>query len=293
MFALSDSFSPCPGVVYTPHYFRASDFLSNVVRGRGMDHSEYVFQRVEDQRELERLRLIEQVFDPASRRRLLGTGLQAGWRCLEVGPGAGSIMTWMGEVVGTTGQVVAVELDPKFLGESGRSNVEIMRADVRTAQLPQQSFDLVHARYVLIHIPDYEVALTKMFNCLKPGGRLVLEEPDFLASRGITGDEQGLVSFCKINQAIEQMYATRKMDCAPGLKLPALMQRRGLHHLTVENDAPLCAGGSGMATVMKMSAEQLRVKYLATGVVGQSVLNGIAGLPTIRTAGPSTTPPSP
>ena len=237
-----------------------------------MDHSEYVFQRVEDQRELERLRMIEQVFDPASRRRLLGTGLQAGWRCLEVGPGAGSIMTWMGEVVSTTGQIVAVELDPKFLGELGRSNVEIMRADIRTAQLPQQSFDLVHARYVLIHIPDYEVALTKMFNCLKPGGRLVLEEPDFSASRGITGDEQGLVSFCKINQAIEQMYATRKMDYALGLKLPALMQRRGLQGLTVENDAPLCAGGSGMATVMKMSAEQLREKYLATGVVGQSDL---------------------
>jgi hypothetical protein len=58
-----------------------------------MTQSEYVFQRVEDQRELERLRVIEVVFDPASRRRLLGTGLQAGWSYLEVGPGAGSIMT--------------------------------------------------------------------------------------------------------------------------------------------------------------------------------------------------------
>jgi hypothetical protein len=38
-----------------------------------MVQSEYVFQRGEDQRELERLRMIEQVFDPASRRRLLGT----------------------------------------------------------------------------------------------------------------------------------------------------------------------------------------------------------------------------
>ena len=57
-----------------------------------MGPSEYVFQRVEDQRELERFRMIEQVFDSASRKRLLATGLQAGWRCLEVGPGAGSIM---------------------------------------------------------------------------------------------------------------------------------------------------------------------------------------------------------
>jgi SAM-dependent methyltransferase len=218
--------------------------------------------------------MIELVFDPASRSRLLGTGLQAGWRCLEVGPGAGSIMTWMGEVVGPTGQVVAVDLDPKFLGEAERPNVTVVRADIRTAQLPQQSFDLVHARYVLIHLPDYEVALTKMFASLKPGGWLILEEPDFSASRGITGDEQGLASFCKVNQAIEQMYAERKMDYALGLKLPALMQGRGLQDLTVENDAPLCAGGSGMAIVMKMSTEQLREKYLATGVVGQSDLEG-------------------
>ena len=235
-----------------------------------MAQSEYVFQRVEDQRELERLRMIEQVFDPASRRRLLTTCLQTGGRCLEVGPGAGSVMTWMSEVIGPTGQIVAVDLDPKFLSEAERPNVTVVRADIRTAQLPQQSFDVVHARYVLIHLPDYEVALTKMFDSLKPGGWLVLEEPDFSASRGITGDELELASLRKINQAIERMYATLKMDYALGLKLPALMQRRGLQHLTVENDASLGAGGSGIATVMKMSAEQLREKYPATGVVGQS-----------------------
>ena len=237
-----------------------------------MAQSKYVFHQVEDQRELERLRMIEQVFDPASRRRLLGAGLQSSWRCLEVGPGAGSIMTWMSEVVGPAGQVLAVDLDPKFLSEAERPNVTVVRADIRTAQLPPQSFDVVHARYVLIHLPDYEVALTKMFDSLKPGGWLVLEEPDFSASRGITGDEQELVSMRKINRAIEQMYATLKMDYALGLKLPALMQQRGLEHLTVENDAPLCAGGTGLATVMKMSAEQLREKYLATGVVEQSDL---------------------
>ena len=232
-----------------------------------MTESAYVFQRVDDRREWERLRAIEGVFDPASRRRLLATGLKAGWHCLEVGPGAGSIMNWMGEVVGSTGQVVAVDLDPKFLSDKGQPNVSVVQADIRTAQLPQESFDVVHARYVLIHLADYEAALTEMLDCLKPGGWLVLEEPDFSASRGIAGEEEDLASVHKVNQAIEQMYATLRMDYALGLKLPGLLQQRGLKGLTVENEAPLCAGGSGMATVMKMSAEQLREKYLATGVV--------------------------
>ena len=68
------------------------------------------------------------------------------------------------------------------------------------------------------------------------------------------------------------MYAALSMDYALGLTLPALMQRRGLQHLTVDHGAPLCAGGSGMATMMKMSAEQLREKYLAIEVVGPSDL---------------------
>jgi ubiquinone/menaquinone biosynthesis C-methylase UbiE len=229
--------------------------------------SEYVFHRVEDQREMERLLLIEQVFDPASRRRLLATGLQAGWRCLEVGPGAGSIMTWMGEVVGPTGQVVAVDLDPKFLGEAGQSNVDIMRADIRTAQLPEQSFDLVHARYVLIHIPDYEAALNRMLGCLKPGGWLLLEEPDFSASRGIAGSAEQLAAVGRVNRAIKVMYDKLGMDYALGRRVKSLLQDRGLQSVTVENDGAPALGGSGLATIMKLSAVQLRGKYLATGVV--------------------------
>lgn len=240
---------------------------------RGQPRSDYVFQRAEDQKELERLRVIETVCDPASRRRLSGTGLRAGWRCLEVGPGAGSIMNWMGEMVGSTGQVVAVDLSTKFLADQHGSNVEILQEDFRTAALPPRSFDLVHARYVLIHMQDCEVALDRMLDCLKPGGWLVIEEPDFSASRGITGPEETLRSVQKVNQAIERMYRRLGMDFMLGVKLPSLLQRRGLRSLTVENEAPLSPGGSGMATIMKLSAVQLREKYLATGVVSEADLD--------------------
>jgi hypothetical protein len=40
----------------------------------------------------------------------------------------------------------------------------------------------------------------------------------------------------------------------------------------MEKDGPPSAGGSGMATIMKMSAVQLREKYLATGVVSDEDL---------------------
>lgn len=39
------------------------------------------------------------------------------------------------EIVGLTGQVVPVDLEPKFLRQAGRPNVNVMRADIRTVSL--------------------------------------------------------------------------------------------------------------------------------------------------------------
>jgi SAM-dependent methyltransferase len=232
-----------------------------------MAESEYVFHRAEDQRELERLRAIEQVFDPASRRRLLATGVATGWSCLEVGPGAGSILRWLCDQVGTSGRVEAIDLSTKFLTGHLPTNAVVRQGDVRTIPLHDSSYDLVHARYVLIHLPDFQVALSRMLACLKPGGWLVLEEPDFSASRGVTGDTAQLGAVQRVNQAIKVMFDRLDMDYALGLKVPMLLQRQGLQGVTVENDAPLAAGGSGIAIMMNMSAAQLREKYLSTGVV--------------------------
>ena len=238
-----------------------------------MAEPEYVFHRVEEQHELDRLRAIERVFDPASRRRLLAAGVESGWRCLEVGPGAGSVLRWMSEVVGPAGRVEGVDLSTKFLPGAWPSNVAVRQGDIRTVPLADASFDLVHARYVLIHLPDFHVALSRMLASLKPGGWLILEEPDFSASRGVAGEVTQMEAVHRVNQAIKVMYEALGMDYALGLMLPSLLQHRGVTGLMVENDAPLSPGGSGMATIMKMSALQLREKYLATGVVTEEDLD--------------------
>ena len=234
-----------------------------------MSQPDYIFTSAEDQLELRRLQAIEREFDPASCRRLYATGLTAGWRCLEVGPGAGSLMQWMGERVGPSGHVVALDLSAKYLPARHPDHVEIQEGDIRTASLQQGSFDLVHARYVLIHLPDYGIALSQMLAVLKPGGWIVLEEPDFSVSRGIAGTAAQLAAMQHINQAIHRMYESRGMDYALGLKLLPFLQMRGLCDLSMENDAPVSAGGSGLAKMMAMSAEQLRDKYLATGIVSE------------------------
>ena len=67
--------------------------------------------------ELARLKLLEALCDPWTFRHLDGVGVRQGWRCLEVGAGAGSVVRWLSERVGPTGKVVAADLDPRFLGD--------------------------------------------------------------------------------------------------------------------------------------------------------------------------------
>lgn len=241
-----------------------------------MARADYVFARVEDRRELIRLQTIEEVFDPGTQRRLLATGLRAGWRCLEVGPGAGSIMRWLGKIVAPAGRVVALELAPTFLQRDRTTSRGVVQADVRAVPLAPGWFDLVHARFVLIHLADFRTALAALLGCLKPGGWIVLEEPDFSASRPVDGNPEDVDAMHKVNRAIARMFADRGMDPAFGLRLPALLEQSGMTRVIAEHEAPVSPGGSGMATVMRMSAVQLREKYLATGVVTEGELDQYA-----------------
>ncbi|NJN87130.1 MAG: methyltransferase domain-containing protein [Leptolyngbyaceae cyanobacterium SL_7_1] len=229
-----------------------------------MAQTGYIFTDTQHIEERDRLQTIERVFDPASRRRIATTGITNQWRCLEVGAGAGSIAQWMAEQVGEHGKVVAIDVNTRFLTAVNAPNLEVHEADIRTFTSPEP-FDLIHARYVLIHNADFRVALTNMLTLLKPGGWLVLEEPDFSAARAIVGEVEICAAVDRVNQSILQLFADRAMDGALGVKLPAILQSLGVELAIVEDEAHLCAGGAGVATVMKLSTLQLAEKYMATG----------------------------
>ena len=227
--------------------------------------SSYIFSDTQFQSELERLQALEKVSDPASQRQILATGLTAGWKCLEVGAGAGSIMRWMSEKVGASGKVTAIDLDTRFVENTSLSNVEVIKADIDRVILTD-SFDLIHARHILVHLKHYPDTLAKMLSMLKPSGWLILEEPDFSAARFISGTEEERQAVNKVNQAICQMFTNQEKDYALGIHLPALLQQLNLQQLQVDNDVPISSGGSDIATLMKLSALQLSEKYKATRI---------------------------
>jgi SAM-dependent methyltransferase len=236
--------------------------------------TDYIFDRADDRRELDRLRAIEAVFDPATRRRLAAAGAGPGARVLEVGPGAGSIMTWLCDQVGPTGHVTALELNPRFVAAVTRDNLTVVRGDVGLLSPEAGPFDLIHARYVLVHIADAARALDRMIACVRPGGWIVIEEPDFSAACALAGAPADRAGFDAVARACVHMFAAAGKDGALGARLHAWFGARGLVELAAERDAPVAPGGSALASMMAMSTAHLRAAYLATGLASDGDVDG-------------------
>ncbi len=127
-----------------------------------------------------RLAQLAEARDPRTRRILDSIGLSPGWRCWEVGAGAGSVSAWLGKRVGPDGTVWSTDLDLQF-HRPVLPNVVVEQHDVANDPAPVGSFDLVHARALLQHVPERDQVLETMWAALVPGGWLVVEDGSFSA----------------------------------------------------------------------------------------------------------------
>ena len=135
--------------------------------------------------ELERLLLQSRVWEPAGRQLLSKLDGGSGGRALDVGCGALGWLRILGEWVGPSGQVVGGDIDERllsaarsFLEAEGISNVELVVDDLFDSKLEPQSFDLVHARYVIAPLGRGPEQVASYRRLVRPAGSLVLEEWD-------------------------------------------------------------------------------------------------------------------
>lgn len=229
-----------------------------------------MFQQTAPAPEFQRLRRIEALFDPATRARLRATGSLEGRRVLEVGAGAGSVAHWLADQVGSGGRVVAVDIDTRFLNDL--KGVEVVQGALGHVEF-EGEFDLIHARYVAIHNENVDDLLESMVALLAPGGWLVLEEPDFEVARALAGAPALREAFDRVNRAIAVMFESRGMVAGLGAELAARLHAH-LRFEQVDVTPHVAAGASPVARMMQQSTEQLRDKYVATGVASESDIAG-------------------
>ena len=112
-----------------------------------MSEHRYFTSNEKDEAELDRLRILENTLDLTTIRHLEMTGVSEGWRCLEVGAGAGSVAQWLSSRVGLRGRVVATDINIIFLRQLSFPNVEIRQHDIIKDDLETGLYDLVHCRF--------------------------------------------------------------------------------------------------------------------------------------------------
>ncbi|MDH6132026.1 SAM-dependent methyltransferase [Kitasatospora sp. MAA4] len=211
------------------------------------------------------LAVLEAFLDPITTRQLDDLGLPPGARCWEVGAGGGSIARLLAERVGPQGRVIATDIDPaRFHGEA--ANLELRRHDVRHEEPPGEGFDLIHARLVLLHLPERHEVLATLAGALRPGGVLLVEEFDRSPLHvlcDLAPEQREL--FARVVDGILDVLGTLGADLHWAHRAPAAMTALGLRevHTTVHAESWT---GEGGARLHEINSRQLQDRLLAAGL---------------------------
>jgi SAM-dependent methyltransferase len=210
-----------------------------------------------------RLALLEHYLDPMTKRRFGALGLGEGARCLEVGAGGGSIALWLSEQVGASGSVVATDINTALLQDlSRRPNLETRQHDILEGP-PDGTFDVVHTRWLLHHLPEPDIAIANMVRALRPGGWLLVEEVDFFPVQA--SDSSDYRDF--MVALTDTVVKASGRDCFWARALPQIVARTGLLQIGGEGDFSLLQGGSPVAEFFTLTAEQMRDRLLTSGAL--------------------------
>ena len=130
-------------------------------------------------------RLIQQAarVAPITERFFREAGIAPGQRVLDLGSGVGDVAMLAARLVGPSGQVVAIERDPKSIAkasarvtEAGFHNVSFNESNVNEI-LDEKPFDAAVGRFILMYLPDPVATLRSISQVVRPGGVFVFQEP--------------------------------------------------------------------------------------------------------------------
>jgi ubiquinone/menaquinone biosynthesis C-methylase UbiE len=152
-------------------------------------------------------------------------GLDTGWRCLDVGAGTGTLAEALTARVAPTGDVVAVDIDTRFLEPLASAHLSSIALDVTAEPLPEGQFDLVHARLLLEHLPTRDSVLANMTRAAQPGGWVLVEDLDWVTALVVDPPSE---VHQRVETAIQSVFTSHGYDAYYGRSLPRRLRAAGL-----------------------------------------------------------------
>ena len=203
-------------------------------------------------------------------------GLRPGQAVIDLGCGPRGILDLLAERVAPAGRVIGLDADPahtamaaEFAAGQGLTGMQIMTADARRTGLPPGSFDLVHARTLLVNVPDPADVAAEMVRLARPGGQVASMEPDTEHAR-CHPPHPAFDRLCDIFTA-----AFRRNGADPwiGRRVPELFRQAGLDDVQVEARMQMYPPGHSRRTVRADLVRAMRPQVLDMGLASAAELD--------------------
>jgi SAM-dependent methyltransferase len=194
---------------------------------------------------------------------------------LEPGCGPAGSIALLAQRVGPSGSVTAIDIDPahvalarQYVADRQLDNVEVLQGDARAIGAPSASFDLVHARLLLVNIPRPEQVVAEMVRVVRPGGWVLTDE----AVGGARVCYPPHVAWDRLAATFHAAYRSHGADLLIGRKLTALLRGAGLEDVGADARADAYPAGHPRRTILADLVRSTREKVVDRGIVSEDEL---------------------
>ncbi len=186
--------------------------------------------------------------DVRARQALTMLGVKPGWRIADIGCGNGVLAT---EAALMGAEVDAIDISPAMLGlaeiyaRDRKARIRTQPAGLLSFAYQPNSYDLIVSEFTLHHLPDFwkAVALSRIFNALKPGANFYLRDMVFVSMPdGIDRDVEGWADFSIKNHDFEPesvMTHMRDEYSTFGWVMERMLTETGFTMVSADYHAPL------------------------------------------------------
>ena len=229
--------------------------------------------------EEERLRRQSEELAPDSRRLLDQLNLLPGSSAIDIGCGPMGILDLLSDRVGAKGRVVGldrseatVRLARKLVVERHLTNVEVLMGNAKATGLPRASFDLVHARLVLVNVPEPERVVEEMVALARPGGIVASHEADWI---GWLCDPPSR-AWDRLIEVIDAYSRANGIDLFVGRKTHRMLRSAGLVDVQVNPVMHVFPRGHPRRMTLWNFMQNVRDRIVARGLTSEAEFNCLA-----------------
>jgi 2-polyprenyl-3-methyl-5-hydroxy-6-metoxy-1,4-benzoquinol methylase len=194
------------------------------------------------EKDKERLIILNEIYNPFSLRFFEDCNIQKGARVLELGCGIGLMSQIFASAVGKEGFVLATDINEEqlqvarsLLPQEHALHLEFRQLSAFEMDSLDEQFDVVCARFLLVHLKEPQKLIQKIKKLLKPGGKLIIEDITHNLSLHSSPHTEGMVILHHLDQLQGEIQQSDDQYFA---SFPEMLEREGFKVHAIQKAQP-------------------------------------------------------